>query len=178
MISDLTAFIAVLVALITFLQWVTAREKVRLDLVDKRFAVYDELRTGMGRHLGGGVLGAVRDLGSVGRDLGIGIDKAALSDFVRAVSRAQFLFGPEVQTFLEERQKDLDRETTLKSLLSQPIPEDRRGAAAAELAALLRRLADFFRDFDQLAAPYMNHHQKALPSVFRFRNLPWRPSKL
>jgi hypothetical protein len=45
MISVLTAFIAALVALITFLQWVTARGKVRLDLFDKRFAVYDELRS-------------------------------------------------------------------------------------------------------------------------------------
>ncbi len=32
-------------AVIAFLQWKTAREKVLLDLFDKRFAVYDELRS-------------------------------------------------------------------------------------------------------------------------------------
>jgi hypothetical protein len=159
MISGLTAFVAVIVAVIAFLQWVTAREKVRLDLFDKRFAVYDELRAAMSLHLGG-------DTGP------------AFLEFARAVSRARFLFGPEVQAFLEDREKDLGREMTLKGLLPQPIPEDQRGETAAELAALLRRHADFRRDFDQLVAPYMNHHQKALPSVFRFRNLLWRPPKL
>jgi hypothetical protein len=152
MISVLTAFIAAIVALITFLQWVTAREKVRLDLFDKRFAVYDELRSAMSRHLRGNT-------------------ETAFPEFEKAASRARFLFGPEVQAFLEDREKDLDREMTL-------LLEGRRDAAAAERAALVRRLTDFFRDFDQLVAPYMNHHQKVLPSVSRFRNLPWRSSKL
>jgi hypothetical protein len=132
-----------------FRQWQTAREqsqtarkKLLLDLFDKRFAVYDELRSAMSRHLGSST------------------DQTAFLEFARASSRAGFVFGPEVQTFLEDRRNDLDRGTTLRSLVSQPIPEGRE-AAAAELAALLRRLADFFRDFDQLVAPYMSHHQKA-----------------
>ena len=83
MIPLVTAFIAAVVAFIAFLQWQTAREKVLLDLFDKRFAVYEELRSVMGRHLGSG------------------IDEPAFYNFVRTVSRAKFLFGPEVQTFLE-----------------------------------------------------------------------------
>ena len=51
-LSYVTAFIAAVVAVIAILQWNTAREKVLLDLFDKRFAVYDELRliVGTGRH--------------------------------------------------------------------------------------------------------------------------------
>lgn len=39
----LTAFIAAVVALIAFLQWRTAHDKVLLDLFDKRFAAYEDL---------------------------------------------------------------------------------------------------------------------------------------
>jgi hypothetical protein len=39
MVSLLTAFIAIIVAIITLLQWITARQKVVLDLFDKRFAL-------------------------------------------------------------------------------------------------------------------------------------------
>jgi hypothetical protein len=44
MVSWFTAFIALIVAVIAFLQWATARQKVVFDLFDKRFAVYQELR--------------------------------------------------------------------------------------------------------------------------------------
>ncbi len=51
MISIWTAFIGAIVTFIAFLQWTTARQKVLLDLFDKRFAVYEELREVIGRHL-------------------------------------------------------------------------------------------------------------------------------
>ena len=143
MIPLVTAFIAAVVAFIAFLQWQTAREKVLLDLFDKRFAVYEELRSVMGRHLGSG------------------IDEPAFYNFVRTVSRAKFLFGPEVQTFLEERRKDLGR-AYQRNVQPQPVPEDRSAAVQAERLARADRLSDFSKDFDELVAPYMNHHQKAL----------------
>ena len=145
MIPLVTAFIAAVVAFIAFLQWKTAQEKVLLDLFDKRFAVYDELRSVVGRHLSGG------------------IDQTALFGFKRTTSRAQFLFGPEVQTFLEERWVDLKRDKDLRDNPQPwPVPEDQRASAIAERVARKDRLSDFFKDFDQLVAPYMNHHQKAL----------------
>ena len=141
MIPLVTAFIAAVVAFIAFLQWKTAQEKVLLDLFDKRFAVYDELRSVVGG----------------------GIDQTALFGFKRTASRAQFLFGPEVQTFLEERWVDLKRDKDLRDNPQPwPVPEDQRAAAIAERVARKDRLSDFFKDFDQLVAPYMNHHQKAL----------------
>jgi hypothetical protein len=44
MITYLTAFIGAAVELIAFLQWNTARDKVLLDLFDKRFITYEDLR--------------------------------------------------------------------------------------------------------------------------------------
>jgi len=134
-----TAFIAAIVAVIAFLQWQTAREKVLLDLFDKRFEVYAELRAAVAqRH-----------------------DQTSSSDFARAASRAQFLFGPEVQTLLEQIQKDLHLEAVQRSLLSQPISEDRKETVDAALADRTNRLNRFFQEFDELVALYMNHHQKA-----------------
>lgn len=134
-----TAFIAAIVAVIAFLQWQTAREKVLLDLFDKRFEVYDELRAAVARRH----------------------HQTSSSDFARAASRAQFLFGPKVQTVLEQIQKDLHLEPVQRSLLSQSISEDRKEAVDAELADRTNRLNRFFQEFDELVAPYMNHHQKA-----------------
>ncbi len=147
-LSYVTVVIAALVALITFLQWKTAREKVLLDLFDKRFAVYDELCSVVGRG---------------------GIDQTAIFDFKRAASRAQFLFGPEVQTFLEERQADLSREMIARNVQPRPVPEDQREAVDAANLARLNHLSDFTKDFDEKVAPYMNHHQKALTDQLR----PW-----
>jgi hypothetical protein len=140
MIPLVTAFIAAVVAFIAFLQWQTAREKVLLDLFDKRFAVYDELRTAVARRY----------------------EPTAPSAFAGAASRARFLFDPKVQTFLEQIQEDLDREPLLLIRLSQPISEDQKEAVDAELAERTNRLIRFFKDFDELVKLYMNHHQKAL----------------
>jgi hypothetical protein len=85
MIPLVTAFIAAVVAFIAFLQWQTAREKVLLDLFDKRFAVYEELRSVMGRHLGSG------------------IDEPAFYNFVRTVSR---------EVLIRTRSPDLSRRET------------------------------------------------------------------
>jgi hypothetical protein len=144
MIPLVTAFIAAIVAVIAFLQWQTAREKVLLDLFDKRFAVYDELRA------------------VVGRRHTTGIDQTAIFDFKRAASRAQFLFSSEVQTFLKEREADLIREMIERTVQPRPSPEDQREAVDAANLARLDHLSYFSRDFDEKVALYMNHHQKAL----------------
>jgi len=126
-------------------QWQTTREKLLLDLFDKRFGTYDELRSAL-------YLYGIR-----------GNEQTAYIDFSRAVSRARFLFGPEVQTFLEERRMDLDREMTLRTL-QRPVPENRIEAVDTEIVDIWHRVARFSKDFDQLVAPYMNHHQKGATS--------------
>jgi hypothetical protein len=144
MISLVTAFIAAVVAVIAFLQWQTAREKVLLDLFDKRFTIYEEARAVVRRHIT------------------TGIDQRGAADFERAALRARFLFGPKVQAFLEDRRKDIDAEMQDRIRHPRPIPEDERDALDAAHIDRLNRLGAFSDDFDKLAEPYMNHHQKAL----------------
>jgi hypothetical protein len=144
MFNWLAAFIAAIVAFITLLQWITARQKVVLDLFDKRFAVYEELREVIGRHLTQRV-NSVEDM----------------ERFTRAASRAQFLFGPEITSFLEERRLDLAR--SVFEFMHRPQPEaseERRQAAEDRMVARSDRLTSFFQDFDLLVAPYMKHTQK------------------
>ena len=126
-----------------------------MDLFDRRFAVYEELRAIVGRFLTGN------------------IDQPALFEFKRVTSRAQFLFGPEVTSFLDERWTDLSREMVAWKLTPRPIREERREAAEAALIARKDRLSDFFKDFDELFAPYMKHHQKARLLEFPRRTYMW-----
>ena len=107
-------------------QWRTAEEKVRLDLFDRRLALYEELRSVVGRHLGSG------------------IDETALFNFKGAISRAHFLFGPEVTKFLDERWTDLSRDMMEWKATPRPIPEEQREAATAKMVARRDRLVAFF----------------------------------
>src|SRR5277367_2274675 len=91
MVSWFTAFIALIVAVIAFLQWATARQKVVLDLFDKRFAVYEELRKKIEECFARKCVSTLSDLEA----------------FAAPAGRAQFLFGPEVVSYLEAIRKDL-----------------------------------------------------------------------
>jgi hypothetical protein len=144
--SDMVSYIAAIVAFIAFLQWVTARQKVVLDLFDKRFALYEELRGVIGRHVTHGVT-SVEDT----------------QKFTLAASRAQFLFGPEITSYLEERRIDLSRASFEHMHPPGPLPEERRKAREDDHVARLDRLSNFYRDFDMLVAPYMKHTQKRFP---------------
>ncbi len=144
----MTAFIAAVVAVIAFLQWQTAREKVLLDLFDKRFALYEEVRSVVSEYVASPK-----------------VRPESVDAFTKAASRAQFLFGPEVQSFLEVRRVDLNWEMVTRNRQPVEMPEVQRARQEAALVAGTERLSTFFKDFDKLVAPYMNHHQKALGSI-------------
>jgi hypothetical protein len=141
-VNWLTAFIALIVACITVLQWITARQKVLLDLFDKRYAVYEELREIIRQHVTNGV------------DSFEDVEK-----FGRATSRAQFLFGTEVTTFLEERLSDLFKSVRARKN-HEPIPITQSHSDENEHFARFNRLVVFHSNFDKLVAPYMSHTQK------------------
>jgi hypothetical protein len=149
MVSSLTAFIAFIVAVIAFLQWATARQKVVLDLFDKRFAVYDELRNAIDRNL-------TQPSGNF----------EEIAKFAGAAARAQFLFGPDVTDFLESRRKDLASDIYEFRHRPGTVPEERRQEREDQVVARTDRLSSFSRDFDVLVAPYMKHTQKRFPIPF------------
>lgn len=154
MVNWLTAFIALIVALISALQWITARQKVVLDLFDKRFAVYEELCDSI----------VIRDIHDIH-----GIHKPAVENllkFTLAANRAQFLFGPEVMIFLEARNSDLAFLFVMDNpKVETQIPQDVELQAAEqnEYIARLNHVTRFLKDFDVLVAPYMKHTQKRFP---------------
>jgi hypothetical protein len=72
-------------------------------------------------------------------------------------------------TFLKEREADLSREMIERTVQPRPSSEDQREAVDAAKLARLDHLSNFSKDLDELVAPYMNHHQKALTDQIR----PW-----
>jgi hypothetical protein len=141
--SWITAIIAAIVAVIAFLQWVTAREKIVLDLFEKRFAVYEELRSAISYQ--------IRHART---------DDEHYLKFARAVSRSKLLFGPEVFSVLEERRIDLARVTLPKADNLGQVPESTQKRAEDVHVARLDRLGNFFDELDALVLPYMQHTQK------------------
>ncbi|SNX59677.1 hypothetical protein SAMN06296273_1115 [Nitrosomonas ureae] len=81
----LTPTIAVVTTYIAYQQWKINRQKLFLDLYDRRLKVYEEVR---------------QILGIVVRDAGASYDD--LLKFRKAVSEADFLFEPEISKYIEE----------------------------------------------------------------------------
>lgn len=81
----LTPLIAMVAVYIAWQQWQTNRQKLILDRYDRRLRIYEEVR---------------KILSTVVRDA-----KASTDDLVKfktAVSEADFLFGPEVTSYIDE----------------------------------------------------------------------------
>lgn len=81
----LTPMIAVVTAYIAWQQWKLNKQKLNLDLYDRRLKVYEEVR---------------QILSIILRDA-----KASYEDllkFYRATSEADFLFGPEISEYIEK----------------------------------------------------------------------------
>jgi hypothetical protein len=98
-----TFFLSVAVVLIAWLQWRVARNKLRLDLFDRRYKVYEATRKFLGLILRNG---AFTDL--------------ELTEFELATSDAKFLFGDDVVQWLEEIRKRALHLRTTQKLLSRP----------------------------------------------------------
>jgi hypothetical protein len=111
---------------VAYFQWVTASQKVGLDLFDRRFQVFNDVRK------------ACSAFHVTAR-----FDDESDQLYCRAMERAHFLFGPEVKTYLQAARSDLISETTLTKT-GQPGDLERR-----------RRLLKFYEDTDRLMSPYM-----------------------
>ena len=89
------SFVAIAVgfvaATIAYRQFGAAKDKLRLDLFEKRFAVYQEARK---------VLATTLQEGTVSYD--------EVTTFYRNVHGSEFLFGPDVEKFLERVREKLN----------------------------------------------------------------------
>jgi hypothetical protein len=102
-----TLFLSLTVVIIAVLQWRVADNKLRLDLFDRRYKVYDATRNFV----------AVIIKEATFTD-------SQLVDFNIGTSDAKFLFGPDIEAYLAEIRKRAVHMRTTHQLLEKPQPSD------------------------------------------------------
>jgi hypothetical protein len=107
--SIATLFLSVAVVVIAWQQWRVAKNKLRLDLFDRRYKVYDATR----------------------KFLAVILREAKLTDpqlfeFYAGTSDAEFFFGAEVVDYLEQiRKRALHMQTAAQIFEPLPVGEER-----------------------------------------------------
>jgi hypothetical protein len=139
-----TPAIAVLAAVIGFMQWRTAHQRSVIDLFEKRFETYNNIRV---------VISEVLAHGTVPHQTAI--------VYLRATDKAQFLFGPDVTMYLN---------SVYKLLVEHGYAEDVMKAGGADYQkgvenkyAAFNEISEFYVRIQPLVQPYMRMHQKAPP---------------
>jgi hypothetical protein len=158
LITGLAAAVAAIVAIvISFLQWMTAQTKVALDIHASRYAVYMELREAVNLFL---------------RELNFSNDVHA--KFLDAQSRARFLFGAEVDQYLEEiRRLMIAGHVFDRYSRGVQQPQER----VDQQIERLNQINAFFKDIDAMFVPYMRLEQKMPPwwwTSLASKIAPWR----
>lgn len=139
LISLLTLIIAIAVALIGAQNHRLARDRFRLDLFDKRFAVYK---------------GVQRLLTHVLRE-GSMDDLSPLWDFRRDTQDAIFLFGADIEKYIDSiDSRALEMHTTGKRYAALPTGEE-RSRLVEEETRLSKGLMDELPKLRQVFAPYL-----------------------
>ena len=141
-IQWLTVIIAAFVALIGFLQYLTARQKAVLDLFDKRFKIYETVKTCV-------------DQVSINPNR---FDNERQKEFLKAVNEAYFFFDDDVNSYLERLRQDL----------LTVYDTTRFEATTADREEAISRISKFAEDGQPLFAKYMRFSQ-TVPATFGSR---------
>lgn len=106
----LTPTVAVLGSFIALRQWRTAQNKLKLELFERRFAVYDTART---------LLASIMTSGKVKEE--------ALFKFISGTREAKWLLNPDIAAYLEKDlyHKALDLQCLDSELEGLPVGEER-----------------------------------------------------
>ena len=133
-LSIVPLFLSLAIAVFAGLQWRLARTKLRLDLFDRRYKVYDA---------------AKKLLTLVLREAKLNLSD--LTEFNIAVADAEFLFESDVLNYLKGLRKSAIHLNTTQKLLSRPQTDDqlKKTAEAEEkdLTDLTNQLAQLTKAF-------------------------------
>jgi len=131
--------VALIGAWIAFRQSETARNKLKLDLFDKRMAVYQSARKAIGTAATHGNLSQEQQI-----------------EYLQGVSPAQWLFGPEVFEYLNKTlwHKIVDLE--LHNSMSKGPDSAERTHHIHARADTLKWLVAQYSDFDALVGQYLS----------------------
>jgi hypothetical protein len=133
------AITSALVLVVAFLQWRMAQQKAVLDLFEKRFKIYEVVKS------------CVDQMRTNPEDFG----NERQREFLKARDEAYFFFGDDVQKYLERLRKDLL--TVYDTTRFEATTTDRDQA--------MSRINKFYEDGQPLFAKYMRFSQ-TVPSTF------------
>lgn len=130
--------IAVIGAWIAFRQSEIARNKLKLDLFERRMEIYEAVRDMLGKAANRGKLSGEQEI-----------------QYLQSIQPAKWLFGVEVSRYLEE---DLWKKMTdlalHNSMLETPPGEERRRHVQAR-SETMNWLRGQFKELDALCKPYL-----------------------
>jgi hypothetical protein len=150
--SIATLFLSVAVIAIAALQWRVADNKLRLDLFDRRYKVYDAARNF--------VASIIREAT---------VTDSQLAEFNIGTSDAKFLFEPDVAEYLAEiRRRAHSLRTTRQLLEKRPTSDDELARLAQSENASVVWLSDQFSEMTKIFTPYLgfaNVRSRVVPFV-------------
>ena len=135
--------IALLAAAVAWAQWHTARSKLALDLFIQRMDVRN---------------GLISVIGSVMRN-GTATTQDVI-EFSGPQDKARFLFGDDVNAYLQEIHKTLANLGLCRSILSLNKGDEEYQRMVELEARSMRRVATFYDDLGKLLEPYMRMDHK------------------
>lgn len=131
-----------MVAVVQYAQWRTANQKVVIDLYDRRLKAYSQIES------------AVYAVSREAR-----VSKDTFYQFVVGRAEARFLFGDEVQAYLQELQEHFAWLISFGDEIIEQGNDDKH--------LRVQKVVDFFAKAPSVFGPYMNLSQKNTPL--------WRP---
>jgi hypothetical protein len=135
----LTPVIAILGAYIAIQQWYTAQNKLRLDLFEKRFSVYNAARN---------LIGSIVTSGKAKDD--------ELFKYLTGTREAKWLFNVDVANYLEQRlyRPALDLQCLDAELEGLPVGEERTKNVSRQ-AAIKIAINKEFDGLDRVFSPFL-----------------------
>jgi hypothetical protein len=130
-------------ALIAYLQWITAHQKIVLELFDKRFAAFQDVQA---------AIIPVMQHGAV--------TQQDFFAFARAVERCRFLFGEDIHEYLAALRKKMSFMSAFTDETIDQRTEPERSRLIDKKYDYLNDLANFETDGVPLFAPYLKLDQK------------------
>jgi len=114
-----------------------ASGRLKIDLFDKRMSTYDAIKeviTEIVRH-----------------DV---VTNESTNAYVRAIDKAEFLFGPEIKEYLDELYKTLLQHHATGATI-ESLPDSQRSKAIDAQARRFQKISDFYTEFPKLLNPYL-----------------------
>lgn len=141
----MTPVVTLLGAVIAYRQWRTARDKLRLDLFDRRLAIHSVVRNFLGDYSASGAITPEQE-----------------RIYLVGISGCQWLFGPEVRHYLEDTfWRKVNELRYCRNSLDGLEPGEERTRLVTQQADLRKWFMAQYEVLDALLMPYLGFHEAA-----------------